>query len=200
MGDTVDQEFFNEHIELHLDRLYSAAMRLTRAHHAAEDLVADTAMKAWTNIHALESRERFFPWMLRIMTNHFISEKRKLMNKTYHECYKEETDDEDPFSIFDRLHQPFLLWWGNPEQQFLNDLLSSEIEDALDELKEDYRMVVILSDVEGLTYQEIAQALEIPLGTVRSRLARARGLLQKYLWQCALDRGLVPSPSGEDHE
>lgn len=201
MSDTTDQDFFNQHIELHLDQLFSSALRLTRAHHEAEDLVADTVVKAWTHIQNLQDRDRFLPWMLRIMTNHFISNKRKIANKTYHETYKEETDDEDPFSIFDRLHQPFLLWWGNPEQQFLNDILSSEIEQALDQLKEEYRVVVILSDVEGLTYQEISQALEIPVGTVRSRLSRARSHMQKNLWQHAMERGLVPCPSqGEDHE
>jgi len=186
------QEFFSENIEQHLDRLYAAAMRLTRHPANAEDLVADTVTKAWTAIDGLQDVERFVPWMLRIMSNLFISSKRKAESKVWHEAYVEETDGDEPgFSIFERLHQPFLMWWGNTEQMFLDQLLGEHIEMALAELSEPFRLVVILSDLEGLTYSEIAEAIDVPVGTVRSRLARARSQLQKLLWQHAVDRGLV---------
>lgn len=186
------QEFFGQHIETHLDRLYGAALRFTRNRSDAEDLVADTVTRAWTGIETLQDTERFLPWMLRIMANTFISEQRRAVSRMPHEQYTECTDDGDtPFSLFDRLHQPFLLWWGNPEQQFLDQLLREDIQRALDSIPENFGLVVVLSDVDGLTYQEIAEALDIPVGTVRSRLARGRGLLQKCLWQHAEGRGLV---------
>ncbi len=192
------RDFFTQHIESHLDQLYGAAVRLTRNPHDAQDLVAETVSRAWAGIESLQDPNRLVPWMLRIMTNHFISERRKRVNRTPHEEYIEEPDgDEAPFSIFERLHQPILLWWGNPEQQFLDQLLKEDIESALDTLPESFRLVVVLADMEGLSYQEIAEALDVPIGTVRSRLARARSQLQKSLWTHALDKGLVEKPPRE---
>ena len=185
------KEFFSENIEQSLDRLYAAAMRLTRHSANAEDLVAETVEKAWSAIDSLQDVERFVPWMLRIMSNQFISGKRKAESKVWHESYVEEVDDDSNFSIFERLHQPFLMWWGDTEQTFLDELLGEHIDAALAELSEPFRLVVILSDLEGLTYSEIAEAISVPIGTVRSRLARARSQLQKLLWQHAVDRGLV---------
>ncbi len=192
------RDYFVENIEAQLNKLYGAGYRLTKNRSDAEDLVAETVTKAWANIHGLLDTQRFLPWLLRIMTNTFISEKRKVANRTFHESYTEEpAEDEKPFSLFDRLHQPFLLWWGNPEQEFLNGLLHEDIETAMQSLPENFRIVVMLADVEGLTYQEIADAIEVPVGTVRSRLARGRSILQKVLWKHAQDRGLV---SGTDED
>jgi RNA polymerase sigma-70 factor (ECF subfamily) len=88
------------------------------------------------------------------------------------------------------MHQPFLLWFSNPEQAFLDKLLREDLDRALASLPEHHRVVVVLSDLEELSYGEIAEALGIPVGTVRSRLARARGALQKILWQQAREYGL----------
>ena len=100
-------------------------------------------------------------------------------------------DNDEAFWLFDRLHQPFLLWWGNQEQAFVDQLLAEDLVQAIDALPESYRMVVVLADVEGFSYQEIAEALDIELGTVRSRLSRGRSLLQKALWEHAQEAGLV---------
>jgi RNA polymerase sigma-70 factor (ECF subfamily) len=94
------------------------------------------------------------------------------------------------FSLFERLHQPFLLWWGTPEQDFLDRLLREDLIRAIEALPERFRIVVVLADVQGLSYLEIAGSLEVPIGTVRSRLARGRALLQKALWDHACDAGL----------
>jgi RNA polymerase sigma-70 factor (ECF subfamily) len=196
-----NKAFFTAQIEAELDHFFCAAMRLTRNRNDAEDLVAESITKAWSAFDSLQDRERFVPWVLRIMTNTFISERRLVANKIHHESYVEESDDETPFSLFEQLHQPFLLWWGNPEQNFLNQLLREDIEKALDELPEHYRVMVILADVEGLTYQEISEAMDIPIGTVRSRLSRTRSQLQKLLWQHAEDRKLSATTEQEsDHE
>jgi RNA polymerase sigma-70 factor (ECF subfamily) len=98
------------------------------------------------------------------------------------------------FSLFDRLHQPFLLWWSNPEQQFLTKMLRAEIERALDALPDGFRTVGILVEVQGYTYAEVAEILSVPVGTVRSRLSRARSLLQKSLWDQAQAAGVVAEP------
>jgi RNA polymerase sigma-70 factor, ECF subfamily len=97
---------------------------------------------------------------------------------------------EPEFSLFERLHQPFLLWWSNPEREFVNKLLREDLERAIDGLPEIFRLVVVFSEVEGLSYQDIARSLSIPVGTVRSRLSRGRSLLQKALWQHGQEAGL----------
>lgn len=199
--DYSNREVFGEQIDAKLDHFYSAALRLTRNRADAEDLVAEAITRAWSSIHSLQDTERFVPWVLRIITNTFISEKRKAVNRMPHKSYSEEADDETHFSLFEQLHQPFLLWWGNPEQEFLNNLLHEDIQKALDGIPDNYRIIVILADMEGLTYQEIAESLDVPVGTVRSRLSRGRGMLQKTLWQHAEDRDFSQDPGqGDDSD
>jgi RNA polymerase sigma-70 factor (ECF subfamily) len=182
-----DRAFFEQEITGLLDRLYGAALRLAKNRADAEDLVAETVTKAWTNFGSLHDRHCFRGWLFRILTNTFLSECRKT-NPASLEAMAEphgETDEEPAFSLFDRLHQPFLLWWGNPEQEFLNQVLQQDLQNAVDALPEVFRVPVILSDLQGLSYQEIAEALGVPVGTVRSRLNRGRSRLQKALWQYA---------------
>lgn len=191
-----DREFFSEQVDANLDRLYGHALLMTKNEACAEDLVAEGVAKAWKAIDTLEDPARFVPWVMRIMTNHFISEQRKACAKTRHIEYIEEyTDQGENFSLFEQLHQPFLLWWGNPEKEFLDDLLQQDIIAALEALPETFRVAVMMADIEGLSYQEISEALEVPIGTVRSRIARARSALQKQLWNHALDKGLVEGNS-----
>lgn len=197
--DSGNRAYFEANIGACLDRLYGAALRLTRNKNDAEDLVAETVMRGLNKIDTLQDCERMLYWLLRIMSNHFISECRKAENKTGHESYVEEPEEGDaPFSLFERLHQPFLLWWGTPEQDFLNNTLQADINRALDSLDTRYRVVVVLADVEGMSYQEIADTIEVPVGTVRSRLARGRSLLQNALWKHGKDRNLVSKSSGTD--
>lgn len=196
-----NREYFEQNIESCLSRLYGTAMRFTKNTSDAEDLVAETVVRGLDKIDSLKERERMVHWLVRIMSNYFISECRKKENKTPHEHYEEEVSDEQPFSLFERLHQPFLLWWGTPEQDFLNNTLSEDISNAIDTLKDKYRVVVVLSDIEGMTYQEIAEVLEVPIGTVRSRLARGRSMLQKLLWEHGKDRELVENThQGDQHD
>lgn len=184
--------YFEANIGSCLNRLYGAALRLTRNASEAEDLVAETVTRGLDKIESLVDNERMVYWLLKIMSNHFISECRKAEKKAGHETYTEESEDDDkPFSLFERLHQPFLLWWGTPEQDFLNNTLQQDINDALESLASRYRVVVVLSDIQGLSYQEIADTIEVPVGTVRSRLARGRSLLQKALWKHGKERNLV---------
>ena len=187
-----DRAVFEREITGLLDVLYGAALRLCKNRSDAEDLVAEAVTKAWANFAALQDKQCFRAWIFRILTNTFFTECRRRRTVSLEELAGAEEETEDaPFSLFERLHQPFLLWWGNPEQEFLNKLLREHLERALDELPEAFRVVVILAELEGFSYQEIAGMLEVPVGTVRSRLSRARSLLQKSLWQEAQAAGLT---------
>ncbi len=175
-----------------LDQLFGAALRLAKNREDAEDLVAETVTKAWASRHSLKDQDKFRPWIFRILTNTFMSDRRKQAVRPQMGTVEPNSSDEEAsFSLFEQLHQPFLLWWGNPEKQFLNNLLAKDLELAVDALPEAFRMAVILSDMEGFSYQEISHILKVPVGTVRSRLARGRGLLQKALWEHAKDAGLI---------
>jgi len=181
-----------------LDMLYSTAVRLTRNPADAEDLVAEAVAKALANLDSLKDPSCLRGWVFRVMHNTHTSmcRKRSVRREV---SLNEATDDDDEgdFWLFERLHQPFLLWWGNPEQVFLDNVLRDDIVRALDKLPENYRMVVIMADVEELTYEEIGEALGVPVGTVRSRLSRGRSMLQKTLWHQAKEAGLkaVENPS-----
>jgi RNA polymerase sigma-70 factor (ECF subfamily) len=172
--------------------LHGVARRLTCNDADAEDLVAETVARAWRSRDTLEDGSAFRAWLFRILHNTFISDKRRLASRSEVQLDQCENDgeDEQQFSIFEQMHQPFLLWFSSPEQQFLDKLLREDLERALCTLPEHYRIVVVLSDLEEFTYAEIAKALDIPVGTVRSRLARARSALQKILWQSAQAYGL----------
>lgn len=196
--------FFEREIAQLLDSLYGAALRLCRNRADAEDLVAEVAAKAWGALGELKDRKSFRGWIFRILANTYCSvcRHRRASPETPLEL-DEEGEGEDSFCIFERLHQPFLLWWGNPEQEFLNKLLRRDLERAIDALPEAFRVVVVLAELEGFTYAEIASMLEVPVGTVRSRLSRGRACLQKALWEQALAAGLVedaamPAAAGEE--
>jgi RNA polymerase sigma-70 factor (ECF subfamily) len=173
---------------------------LTKNEADAEDLVAESVTRAWRARASLANAGAFRAWMFRILNNTFISERRKALARPREELLVDESGgDEGAFSIFERLHQPFLLWFANPEQGFLDKLLGEDLDRALAALPEHYRVVVVMADVEGLKYDEIAETLDVPIGTVRSRLARARSALQRTLWDVARDHGLQPSRAVNTH-
>jgi len=188
---------FSRCIEENMDSLYAFALRLTRNGTDAEDLVADSVVKAWSAIRTLEDRERFRPWMFRILHNCFVSDYRKKAARPAEVSYEEAAgggEDHDGHEIASLLiQQPddFLLWWTNPEREFANTLLGEDIMAAIDELPESFRVTVMLINVECLSYDEAAQVLGVSPGTVRSRMNRGRTLLQKALWQHGKDAGLI---------
>ncbi len=177
-----------------LPELYGAARRLTGEHADAEDLVAEAVARAWQNQDALRDPDAFRGWLFRILTNAFLMQRRARSVRPDEESLEEYDGDvaSADFSLFEKLHAPILLWWGNPEREFLNNLLREDLERAVAALPDAFRVVVVLVDVQGFSYQETAAALDVPVGTVRSRLARARSRLQQQLWQHASDAGLVP--------
>lgn len=190
------RRFFEEEVARLMDRLYGTALRLARNPADAEDVVAEAVARAWVRLDELRDREQFEGWLFRILSNTFIDTRRRRKSRQDHEAAMHESESAVPgsldFSLFQQLHQPFLLWWSTPEECLLDALLRENIEHALDELPDEFRVTIVLVEVQGYSYKEASELLDIPLGTVRSRLNRARGLLQKSLWQQARDAGIVP--------
>jgi RNA polymerase sigma factor (sigma-70 family) len=194
------RERFGHEVERLMDRLFGTALRLTGNRDDAEDIVAEAVAKGWERLGDLRDSASLEGWLFRILTNTFISAWRRQRTRNQVEQH---TDPEitDPsliadFSLFEKLHQPFLLWWGTPEERFLNDLLREDLQTALDTLPDAFRVVVVLVEAQGYTYEEVADLLGIPVGTVRSRLSRGRCLLQRRLWETAREEGLNPGAAG----
>lgn len=193
MGTQADKEFFEREVMDLMDRMYAAAMRLCRNHADAEDLVSAAVLQGWQKLDQLEDRSKFGGWMMRIVSNKFISDlRRKRPEISFAEDAPGPTGGGgDETGLYARLHRPFLMWYGAPEKTYVNNLLREDIEKALDSLPETFRVVVVMVEVMGFQYAEVARQLEVPVGTVRSRLNRGRQLLQKALWQQGQDAGLV---------
>lgn len=186
--------YFSLCVEENMPSLYALALRLTRNSADAEDLVAESVTKAWSVIHTLEDRARFRPWIFRILHNRFISDYRKKAVRPVEASYQEIMDFEHREQVASLLiQQPneFLNWWANPEHEFTNNLLGKDLMTAIESLPEVFRITVLLINVEGLSYDETAEVLNVSPGTVRSRMNRGRTLLQKALWQHAIDAGLI---------
>jgi RNA polymerase sigma-70 factor (ECF subfamily) len=193
----MSKDAFEAQVLAILGPLHGVARRLTKNVADAEDLVAESVTRAWRARATLTDDGAFRAWMFRILNNTFISERRKQLARPWEEPLGDDSTDEAPnFSLFERLHQPFLLWFATPEQEFIDKLLREDLDRALSALPDHHRVVVVLADVEGLKYGDIAETLGVPVGTVRSRLARARGALQRLLWNVAQERGVHPPEAG----
>lgn len=176
--------FFGNGVEQNIDALYSVALRLTRRNADAEDLVAETVAKAWSAIGNLDDQDRFRPWLFRILHNTFVSDYRKKAIRPVEASFDNGDNSEDELaSLLTEQSDDFLVWWSNPERAYFNELLGDQLLAAIDELPDAFRSVIVLVNVEGFTYDETAEVLGIPPGTVRSRMKRGRTLLQKALWK-----------------
>lgn len=192
------KEFFSRSVEENLDAFYGVALRLTGAQADAEDLVAESIAKAWAAIESLEDRSKFRSWAFRILRNCFISDFRKKAVRPVETVYDElDVGDGDVTTFLMEESDDFLRWWASPEQAFFSNVLAEEIMHAIDQLPESFRITILLVNVEGLTYDEAAEALGVPKGTVRSRMKRGRTLLQKALWMHAREAGLTTGDEGE---
>jgi RNA polymerase sigma-70 factor, ECF subfamily len=187
VGLVADQQVLNERFEQEvlplLGPMYGAAMRLTRNPSDAEDLVAQTVERAWRAFDSFEEGSNLKAWLYRILTNTFISNYRKHQR----EPQTVSADASEDFNLYDRLRQDNVT----PEAEFLDRLPEAEVKAALEGLPEQFRTAVLLADVEGFSYQEIADITDVPVGTVMSRLHRGRKALQRALWEYARAHGLV---------
>lgn len=186
--DVSPRDFFATQVGRLADRLFGTALRFTRNRDEAEDLVAETVARAWAKLGELRDRQAFEAWIRRILSNTFVSEWRHRRASPVIESVAD--GDCEGFSLFEQLHRPFLLWWTDPEDAAVQKALHDDIERALDALPDAFRITVVLVDVQGHSYGEAAALLGVPIGTVRSRLGRARARLQRELWQHAREAGL----------
>ncbi len=188
LTDEERQQRFEELALPHLDRLYGAALRYTKSPADAEDLVQEAFAKAYQKFHQYEPGTNLRAWLYRILTNTYINQYRKQQRRP-DEYAQDEIDD---FSLYD--------WLGgagaSAEHEVLNAITADEVRDALADLPEPFRVAVFLADVEGFSYQEIADIMGTPIGTVMSRLHRGRKQLQKALAEYARRRGLLPREDG----
>lgn len=187
------RRFQGEAIPL-LDSLYAAAMRMTRNPSDAEDLVQETMMRAYRSFNRFEPGTNLKAWLFRIMTNAYINTYRRRQR----EPQKLSQEDVQDFDLYQQLKDHDPRFTETPESLVLDSLLDADIARALDELPEQFRLAVILSDLQDFTYAEMAEIMDVPMGTVMSRLHRGRKALQKRLWELARERGIVRgSPPGE---
>ena len=170
----------------HVDPLYSAALRLTKNERDAEDLVQDTFLRAFRFFDKFERGTNIKAWLFKILTNTFINRyRRKMKERTVVEGAAREGTNERFVAKGENESS------SNPEQYLFDRLLSDDVLRAIDGLPIDFRLVVILADLQEFSYKEIAEVLECPVGTVMSRLYRGRKLLQKVLVGYALESGVV---------
>src|SRR5213082_2141447 len=186
-----DQATFAEQATPFMDSLYAAAMRMTRNPADAEDLVQETYLKAYRGFGGFEQGTNLKAWLYRILTNTYINAYRAKRRRP-EESDLEEVED---LYLYRRLGGLEAAAAGrSAEDELLDVYTDDEVKSAIESLPEQFRMAVLLADVEGFSYKEIADILGIPIGSVMSRLHRGRKALQKRLYSYAVSRGLTEAP------
>jgi RNA polymerase sigma-70 factor (ECF subfamily) len=171
---------FEREALVHLDAMYRVALRLTGNPADAEDLVQDATLRAYRSWDRFTLGTNAKGWLLTILRNLFINEYRRRRRQP-------ETVDLDtiePFTVFEKVQE-------DPQGAFFDRIVDDEVLRAVDALPEVFREAVMLSDVEGLSYEEIAKVLDVPVGTVKSRLYRGRRMLQAKLYEYAVSMGYI---------
>ncbi len=177
---------FTAEVAPHLHMLYRTALRMTQHEQAAEDLLQDTLERAFLNFARYEPGTNIRAWLLRIMSNVRISGFRRVARRPQ----TASLDDLEEFSIYGAACADGIAT-ADVESAVLDRIGEEAILQAIDRLPEDFRMVVVLADVEGFSYKEMASILEVPIGTVTSRLFRGRQQLQRSLWEHAREAGIL---------
>ena len=185
---TRNQAEFEELLSPILSMAYGTAVRLTRDRTEAEDLVQDAALLAYRSFTSFQRGTNFKAWFFRILTNAFYSRHRK----EKHEKANLSTEEVPALYLYGKTAEAGLYGRENdPSSAIMDKLDTEQVSAALEALPTEYRMVATLYFVEDFSYQQIAEVLACPVGTVRSRLHRGRRLLQKALWDVAVERGIV---------
>lgn len=169
-----------------LDALYSFALKLTRARDDAEDLVSDTLLRAFQRWEQYRLGTNIRAWLFTILYHAFVSRKRRIDAREV-----QPLEDEEGREIFEPVGE------ADPEGTFYDSFVDQEIVDAIQSLPDEYRAAVVMSDLHGLRYGEIAQVLGVPEGTIKSRLFRGRRLLQAQLRDYAQEMGYIKRVDAE---
>ena len=178
------RDVFEKEFIPHMDAMYNFALKLTADEDDAQDLVQDTCLKAYRFINSFEPGTYAKAWLFRILKNNFINDYRKKSrgpSKVEFEWVEQSISGEDEAA------EP--AYFADLQAETVNDMLGDEITAALQSLPVDFRMIIILCDLEEFSYEEMAKILDIPIGTVRSRLHRARTLLKTKLVNYAKTKG-----------
>ena len=177
---------FDSQVMPYVDSLYNTAYRMTRSAEDAEDLVQETFFKAYKYYDKFEEGTNLKAWLFKILKNTFINNYRKKKLEPRSVDFAEIEDSFERIVRRDNADQP-----SDPEAEFFTGVLDDDVRKALESLPYDYRMVVILADLEGFSYKEIAEILEVPVGTVMSRLYRGRRLMETAMLEFARDHGYL---------
>jgi RNA polymerase sigma-70 factor (ECF subfamily) len=182
-----DRAHFAEQAMEYMGSLYSAALRMTRNPSDAEDLVQETYLKAYRAFGTFQEGTNLKSWLYKILTNTFINNYRAKRRRPV----ETELDDVEDLYLYRRLGGNQAASVGrSPEDLVLDRFTESDVKGAVESLPEPFRLAVVLADVEGFSYKEIAEILEVPIGTVMSRLHRGRRALEKALHTFAEERRL----------
>ena len=188
------EQMFKKEAMPHVDALFGAALRLSRSSSDAEDLVQETYLKAFRSFGQFEAGTNCKAWLFRILTNTFINKYRRKAKEK--EILEEEVRNiQSPLaeSEWENLQNP-----DSPEATIMNRFLSDEVIFALEKVPENFRNIVLLSDLYNFSYKDIAKQTDIPIGTVMSRLFRGRRILQKYLFSYAKQEGVIKPDKKND--
>ena len=189
-----DQATFADQAMPLMSSLYSAALRMTRNAADAEDLVQETYLRAYRGFGGFEQGTNLKAWLYRILTNTYINQYRA-KKRRFDETALDESED---LYLYRRLGGLEAVSAGrSAEDELMDWFTDAEVKGAIEALPEQFRMAVLLADVEGFAYKEIAEILDIPIGTVMSRLHRGRKALQKQLFEFAASRGLTSRPESD---
>lgn len=172
---------------MHIDSVYNVALRMTRNKSDAEDLVQETYLKAFRFFAKFQAGTNCKAWLLKILTNLFNNKYRQRIKEPPQVSYDEIEED----FLYSRLLKETLEPNENPEQILFSQIVEDDVKKVMDNLPQEFRMVVILSFIEDCSYKEIAEIMDTNIGTVKSRLHRGRTMLQKALYEYAKKRGFV---------
>jgi len=185
-----DRGRFTELAMPHMQALYTAALRMTRNPADAEDLVQETFLKAYRAFDRYEDGTNLRAWLYKILTNTFINSYRAAKRRPE----KADVEDVEDLYLYHRIGDLQSAGVGrSAEDEVFEHFTDDEVKKAIESLPEAFRIAVLLADVEGFSYKEIADITEVPIGTVMSRIHRGRKALQKALLDFAVARGLVGS-------
>jgi RNA polymerase sigma factor (sigma-70 family) len=185
------KERFTEAVLENISALNRFAYSLCQNISESEDLVSETVVKAFEKFEELKDPKKLKQWLFRILRNQFISNYRKSRRVIALNNFQTEmSNGEESFSLYEAIGSTDFVNKGNAEKQFISKITEQQVQSAINQLPPDFRVALSLCDIEDLSYYEISQLLKIPIGTVRSRIARARAILQKKLWACANDLGI----------
>jgi RNA polymerase sigma-70 factor (ECF subfamily) len=183
-----DRDTFAEQAMGFAPALFAAAVRMTRNRSDAEDLVQETYLRAFRGFENFNDGTNLKAWLFRILTNAYINTYRAKQRRPQ----ETELDEVEDLYLYRRLSSTDTSAMSrSAEDELMNMFTDDEVKDAIEALPENFRIPVLLADVQGFAYKEIAEMLEIPIGTVMSRLHRGRKAMQKQLWGYATDRGLT---------